>query len=102
MQNTNEKIKNEIGWVILLGLLGCYAAMCLQGCSLGAEYGDRVTLSGTPKGIQAFSDMTNGLIRTGKESPEQPSEFFAHRRTQENQETARKGQAVGFWQRLTN
>lgn len=73
-----------------------------SGCALSGTTGDYVELRGTPKGMTAFADMTNGLIRTGKESPERPSEFFAHRGTQEREQTARKGQAIGFWQRLVN
>lgn len=78
--------------LIVCGLL------CLQACSVGGSAGDHITLTGTPAGMQAFADMTNGLIRTGKESPEQSSEFFAHRKTQET----RRGQPVGFWQRLVD
>ena len=73
-----------------------------SGCALSGTTGDYVELRGTPKGMQAFGDLTNGLIRTGKESPDKPSEFFAHRGTQEREQTARKAQAIGFWQRLVN
>lgn len=73
-------------------------ASCITGCGAVMDAGDRVTLSGTPAGIQAFSDLSNGLIRTGKESRQQPSEYFAHRATQEQQETVRASK--GFWQKL--
>ena len=73
-----------------------------SGCSISGTGGDYVQLQGTPKGMQAFADMTNGLIRTGRENPDKPSEFFAHRGTQEREITNRKSQAVGFWQRLVN
>lgn len=59
-------------------------------------------VAGTPEGIKALGDSLNGAIRTGKESPESNSEYFAHRGTQEKEHTARKGQAQGFWQRLAN
>lgn len=61
-----------------------------------------VAIAGTPEGVKAASDALNGVVRTGKESPEQASEYFAHRGTQEREVTARKAQAIGFWQRLTN
>lgn len=71
-----------------------------SGCSMAASGGDYVTLTGTPKGIQAFSDLSNGMIRTGKESPDRPSEYFAHRGTQVREKTSRCNQAVGFWQKI--
>jgi hypothetical protein len=73
----------------------------VSGCSMAASSGDYVTLTGTPKGIQSFSDLTNGMIRTGKESAERPSEYFAHRGTQEKEHTSRCAQAVGFWQKVS-
>lgn len=90
-----------IGSVVLWALIG-WGVSASIGCSAVNSAGDHVTLTGTPKGIQAFADLSNGLIRTGKEASEQPSEFFAHRATQEREHTARKGQAVGFWQKLVN
>ena len=72
-----------------------------SGCSMAASGGDYVTLTGTPKGIQAFSDLSNGMIRTGKESAERPSEYFAHRGTQEKEHSSRCAQAVGFWQKIS-
>lgn len=80
----------------IIGLAAC--GFIVTGCAASGAMGDHVTLTGTPAGMQAFADMTNGLIRTGKESAEQPSEFFAHRATQEKLETQR--QATGFWQKL--
>lgn len=102
MQKMQER--SFIGLIISVGFYLCLIAwaMGIMGCAVMGETGDRVTVTGTPKGIRAFSDMTNGWIRTGKESPEQPSEYYAHRKNQMNNETAQKGQAVGFWQRLTN
>lgn len=76
--------------------------LAVSACSVNGSSGDRILIDATPKGMQAFADMTNGLIRTGKESPEQSSEFFAHRNTQEKQETDRHNNAIGFWQKLVN
>lgn len=70
------------------------------GCSLGASAGDHITLTGTPAGMNAFGDFLNGAVRTGKESPKQPSEYFQHRSNEMQQETARHAQ--GFWQKLSN
>lgn len=91
----------KIGLAIFTACWVSLGAM-LSGCAVSGSTGDHVTLTGTPKGIQAFSDLTNGMIRTGKESRDKPSEYFAHRRTQEVEETSRKSQAVGFWQKLVN
>ena len=57
---------------------------------------------GTPEGIKALGDSLNGAIRTGKESPEAASEYFAHRKNEFSAKTEQKAQAVGFWQRLVN
>lgn len=72
----------------------------LSACSFAGNAGDHVTLTGTPKGMMAFGDFLNGAVRTGKESPDKPSEYFAHRNTQEAHETQRHAQ--GFWQKLVN
>lgn len=90
-----------LGILKLTAAAGALAiALFFSGCAVSGTSGDYVQLQGTPKGVQAFADLTNGMIRTGKESPDKPSEFFAHRGTQEREETSRKAQAVGFWQRL--
>lgn len=88
--------------IIVSSLLWLGVAVAASGCAVSGTTGDYVELRGTPRGVEAFADMTNGLIRTGKESPERNSEYFAHRGTQERELTARKGQAVGFWQKLVN
>jgi len=98
INNKHDRTSNGLGAVIALVIVSIF----LCNCGMIADTGDRVTLTGTPKGIQAFADMTNGLIRTGKEPTTQPSEFFAHRKAQEVEETARKAQATGFWDRLVN
>lgn len=95
-----EGVKKDAIKLVLMYAAVTFVAVYASGCSAATSAGDHVTLTGTPAGMQAFADMTNGLIRTGKESPEQPSEFFAHRKTQETHETQRHAQ--GFWQRLTN
>jgi hypothetical protein len=79
--------------VIAIALL-----MSVSACSFAGNAGDYVTLQGTPKGMQAFGDFLNGAVRTGKESPDRPSEYFAHRNTQEAHDTQRHAQ--GFWQKL--
>lgn len=88
MQNTNEKIKNEIGWVILLGLLGCYFALYLQGCS---------GVIATTEGIKALNDGANGLVRSAKETPQDDSKYFGHRESQ----IANRSK-LGFFQKLMN
>lgn len=74
--------------------------MNFSACSIGGSAGDHVTLTGTPAGMMAFSDFVSGSIRTGKESPDRPSEYFEHRKTQEVHKTQRHAQ--GFWQKLVN
>lgn len=69
-------------------------------CSMASSAGDHITLTGTPAGMQAFADFTNGIIRTGKESADKPSEYFATREKQDVQETSR--QSMGFWQKLVS
>ena len=91
----------RVGLIVSVVFWGA-VVMFNTGCAISGTGGDYVQLQGTPKGMQAFADLTNGMIRTGKESPDKPSEFFAHRGTQEREITNRKAQAVGFWQRLIN
>jgi hypothetical protein len=81
---------------VMIGVL----MVSMSACSFAGNAGDHVTLQGTPKGMMAFGDFLNGAVRTGKESPERPSEYFAHRNTQETHETQRHAQ--GFWQKLVN
>lgn len=96
-------MKGQRGFVttvagVMVGVTILALAIALTGCGAAVSSGDHITLTGTPEGMRAFADLSNGLIRTGKESAEQPSEFFAHRATQERESTARGAQ--GFWQKL--
>jgi len=89
----------EIKLVSLLAI--CAVGIYSSGCAgLHATTGDQMTFTGTPKAIQAYADYQNGLIRTAKESAKKPSEYFAHRGTQEKETSSRKASAVGFWQKL--
>lgn len=72
-----------------------------SGCSVASSTGDHFTMTGTPKGIKAFSDYQNGIIRTAKESRNQSSEYFAHRGTEEKEHTNRCASAVGFWEKIS-
>lgn len=85
-------------------LVVCGAGLCLGGCPgmMQADIGDRMTFTGTPKAIQAYADYQNGMIRTVQEQGKKPSTYFAHRATQETEATARKAQAIGFWQRAVS
>lgn len=89
-------MKGIMNGLMIMGIF--YALLYLSACSAATSAGDHITLTGTPAGMQAFADMTNGLIRTGKESAEQPSEYMAYRK-QENAEITKR-EATGFWQKI--
>lgn len=91
-------MKGITNGLMIMGIF--YCLIYLSACSAATSAGDHITLTGTPAGMQAFADMTNGLIRTGKESAEQNSEYFASRGKQEQEITKRE--ATGFWQKLVS
>lgn len=67
---------------------GCIVC-CVTACAGSGHMGQYAQLSGTPEGIRALGDTLIGMNRTAKEAPEQNSEYFAHRRTQEQHATER-------------
>lgn len=69
------------------------------GCGLTAHSGEHFQMSGSPEGIRAFGDTLIGAVKTGKEGPDAPNQYFISRERYEAQETVRKT-SPGLFQRL--
>jgi hypothetical protein len=71
--------------------------VCVTGCAGTGHMGQYAQLSGSPEGLRALGDTLIGMNRTAKESPEQTSEYFAHRHNEMKHETER-ARIPGFFQ----
>jgi len=67
---------------------GCIVC-CITACAGTGHMGQYAQLSGSPEGLRALGDTLIGMNRTAKESPEQSSEYFAHRHNEMKHETER-------------
>ena len=58
-------------------------ALSNVGCGMAVQNGDGLTLSGSPEGIQAFSDMLAGVATNSKASQDAPdTPYYQLRRYQ--------------------
>lgn len=96
---TERRTKAQTRRLKLLARLlatGCIVC-CVTACAGTGHMGQYAQLSGSPEGLRALGDTLIGMNRTAKEAPEQNSEYFAHRRTEMQQETER-ARIPGFFQ----
>lgn len=84
------KVLAVIGLVATAGLIsGCAGSM-----------NQDLTITGSAEGIRAFNDGLAGIIKTGKEKPEANSEYFQHRKNEE-QALTQRANITSFWGKLT-
>ena len=83
---------------VIVTLIGVTA---LTGCSIGGVAGDGFQMSGSPEGIRAYFDGTNGLITNARtQDPEGNSAHWQMRAVQEQEQTKRKCSNCGFLGKL--
>ena len=85
-------MRKAIGVTALVGVvLTQTACSSLVGESLftGEDEG-RILISADAEGMKAFGDFSNGLITSGKSSPDVPTSYQTQREHQEEQKTKRK------------
>lgn len=75
---------------VKLGFVALVTVGAISGCGLTAHTGEHFEMAGTPEGIRAFSDTLVGSMKTAKESPNAPSQYFRHRNSYEREVTARE------------
>ncbi len=83
-------------------LIATIGALALTGCVLpGGVIGDGFTMAGTPEGLKAYFDGTNGLVTNARtQDPEGNSAHWQARAVQEQEITKRKCSNCGFLGKL--
>ena len=83
-------------------IIGLVAVAALSGCVLpGGVIGNGFTMSGTPEGMRAYFDGTNGLVTNARtQDPEGNSAHWQMRAVQEQEQTKRKCSNCGFLGKL--
>ncbi len=71
--------------------------LLLSGCGAVMTTGDHASLSGSPEGIRAMLDGMNGLITSGKASPDRTTDYAIMRGEHERERTKR-AMTPGFLQ----
>ena len=69
----------------------------LSGCGAVMTSGDHASLSGSPDGIRAMLDGMNGLITSGKASPDRTTDY-AIMRAEHERERTKRAMTPGFLQ----
>lgn len=100
----------DAGWILFGLALGAFAAVT-TGCSaLGSDHTGPYdegyfSMQGDARGLRTFADAMNGLVVTGKASPDKDTAYHYNRRAEDTEITKRafverNPAPQGLWQKL--